>query len=53
MKQAWRELEAKFAKLAKRERTMVLVGGLAAILMLGFTLLDSSLAKHKLLNKQL
>ena len=32
---------------------MVLVGGLAAILMLGFTLLDSSLAKHKLLNKQL
>lgn len=53
MKQAWLNLERKFAKLAKRERTIVFVGGFAAILLLGFQLVDMSHAKQRILNKQL
>jgi MSHA biogenesis protein MshJ len=53
MKQYWQNLEQRFGKLAKRERTVLLFGGLAAILMLGFTLFDASLARHKMLTKQI
>lgn len=53
MKQSWKNLEDRFAKLAKRERTILFVGGVAAILLLGFSLMDTSLAKQRLISKQL
>ncbi len=53
MKQRWRTLEAKFAKLARRERLIVFAGGIVVILLIGFSILDASLAKNRQLDKQL
>ena len=53
IKQQWRELEQRFARLARRERGILLGGGLAVILIVGFSLADSSLARQRLLNKEI
>lgn len=53
MKQSWKDLADRFANLAKRERAILFAGGLAAILLLGLSLMDTSLAKQRQLNKQL
>jgi MSHA biogenesis protein MshJ len=53
LKPAWRNLEAKFEKLARRERALVLFGGIAVVLIVGFSVLDSGMARQRLLGKQL
>jgi MSHA biogenesis protein MshJ len=53
MKQYWQSLDQRYIKLTKRERGVLLLGGLGAILVLGFTIVDVSLAQHKLLTRQL
>jgi len=52
MKQYWKNLDQRFGKLTKRERNVLLFGGLGAILMLGSTLYDTSMARHNILVKQ-
>ena len=51
--QQWRELEQRFASLTRRERGILLGGGLAVILIVGFSLADSSLARQRLLSKEI
>ena len=53
MKSYWADLDKRFSKLTKRERGVLLLGGVGAILILGFSVIDISLAKHKILEKQL
>jgi MSHA biogenesis protein MshJ len=53
MKSYWSDLEKRFSKLIRRERAVLLLGGVGAILILGFSIVDVSLAKHKMLDKQL
>jgi MSHA biogenesis protein MshJ len=53
MKRYWQDLDQRFSKLAKRERGVLLLGGLGAILLLGFSVVDVSVAKHNVLTKQL
>ena len=53
IKQQWRELEQRFASLTRRERGILLGGGLAVILILGFSLADSSLARQRLVSKEI
>ena len=53
MKRYWHELDQRFSKLAKRERGVLLLGGLGAILLLGFSAVDVSVTKHRMLTKQL
>ncbi|UCD69107.1 MAG: hypothetical protein JSW48_03165 [Betaproteobacteria bacterium] len=53
LKQQWRELKQRFASLTKRERGVLLGGGLAVILILGFSLIDSSLARQRLLTERI
>jgi len=53
MKSYWADLDARFSKLTKRERGVLLLGGVGAILILGFSVVDVSLAKYKMLDKQL
>lgn len=51
--QQWRELEQRFASLTRRERGILLSGGLAVILIVGFSFADSSLARQRLLSKEI
>ncbi len=53
LKQQWRELEQRFSALTRRERGILLGGGLALILIVGFSLADSSLARQRLLSKEI
>jgi len=53
MKQLWRRYEKRFGLLTRRERGILLAGGLAVILILGFSFFDSSLARQRILGKQL
>jgi len=53
MKQQWRECEQRFARLTRRERGILLVGALAVIFILGFSLVDSSLSRQRLLSTQI
>ena len=53
MKSYWADLDKRFARLTKRERSILLLGGVIAILILGFSVVDVSLAKYKMLDKQL
>ena len=53
IKQQWREFEQRFASLTRRERGILLGGGLAVILIVGFSLADSSLARQRLLGKEI
>lgn len=53
MKQQWRELEQRFSRLKRRERGVLLAGGLAVILILGFSLFDSSFARQRVLGKEI
>ncbi len=53
MKQQWRELEQRFARLTKRERGILLGGGLAVILLVGFSITDSLLAQQRVLDKEI
>ncbi len=53
MKRFWAELEQRYSQLTKRERNVVLFGGLGAILLLGFSVIDVYLTKHTTLSKQL
>jgi len=53
IKQQWRELEQRFASLTRRERGILLGGGLAVILIVGFSLADSSLARQRVLSKEI
>lgn len=52
MKAHWRALEERFARLARRERLIVLAGGAAAILVLGFTLVEGRFKQATQLQKQ-
>jgi len=53
MKRYWQDLDQRFSKLAKRERGVLLLGGIGAILILGFSAVDVATAKHKTLALQL
>ncbi len=53
MKSYWADMDKRFSGLTKRERVILLLGGAAAILILGFSVVDVSLAKYKMLDKQL
>ena len=53
LKQRWRELEQRFAGLTRRERGILLGGGLAVILIVGFSVTDASLARQRLLTKEI
>lgn len=46
-------LKDRFAQLGRRERLVIVVGSAAAILLVGFTVADGSLAKLRKLEKQL
>jgi len=48
----WRALEQRFARLARRERMIVLAGGALAILVLGFTAVEGRLKQAAQLQKQ-
>jgi MSHA biogenesis protein MshJ len=52
MKARWEALEKRFAKLARRERLIVLAGGAAVILVLGFTLVEERFKQAAQLQKQ-
>lgn len=53
MKRYWQDLDQRFSKLARRERGVLLLGGLGAILLLGFSAVDVSLTEHKMFSRQL
>ena len=53
MTQSWRKLEQRFARLTRRERGILLIGGLALILIVGYSLVDSMLARQQMLSKQI
>jgi MSHA biogenesis protein MshJ len=53
MKQWWRRMEKRFGLLTRRERGVLLAGGLAVILILGYSGFDSSLARQRVLAAQL
>ena len=53
MKAQWRRLEERFAKLASRERLITLAGGVAAILLLGFTAVEGRFKLAAQLEKQI
>ncbi len=53
MKKSWRRLEQRFGLLTRRERGILLGGGLAVILILGYSYLDASIARQRVLNTQL
>lgn len=52
MKAQWRMLEERFAKLARRERLVLLAGGALAILVLGFTAIEGRFKLAAQLQKQ-
>jgi len=49
MTKRWRELELRFAGLKRRERGILIAGGVSLVLLLGFSLFDSSFARQRLL----
>ena len=49
----WKNLDQKFSKLTKRERVILFVGSVGVILILGFWVVDASLANGKLIQRQL
>ena len=49
MMKRWRELELRFAGLKRRERGVLIAGGVSLVLLLGFSLFDSSSAQQRLL----
>ena len=53
MRKSWRRLEQRFGLLTRRERGILLGGGLAVILILGYTVVDTSLARQRVLVSQL
>jgi MSHA biogenesis protein MshJ len=53
MKKSWRRLEQRFGLLTRRERGILLGGGLAVILILGYSYLDASIARQRVLGTQL
>ncbi|HUU71036.1 MAG TPA: hypothetical protein VMW70_00285 [Burkholderiales bacterium] len=53
MKQSWRRLEKRFDLLTRRERGILLGGGLAVILIFGYSLLDASFARQRVLGTQI
>lgn len=53
MKEQWDRLVKRFDALAKRERMAVLFGGVLVIALVGFTLIDSALAKQRAFDKQI
>ncbi|MGH8678425.1 MAG: type II secretion system protein GspM, partial [Burkholderiales bacterium] len=53
MKERYQQLADRFAKLARRERLVVIVGGAAAVLVIGYTVAEGRLSRHIKLQKQL
>lgn len=49
MTKRWRQLELRFAGLKRRERGVLIAGGVSLVLLLGFSLFDSSSARQRLL----
>jgi MSHA biogenesis protein MshJ len=49
VKQQWAELEQRFSRLTRRERAILFAGGLALLLIVGFSLVDSSIARQRAL----
>lgn len=47
MRRQWAELAQRFDRLTRRERGILLVGGLALFAIIGFSLVDSSLARQR------
>ena len=52
MRQHWTELAQRFNRLTRRERGILLLGGLALFVIVGFSLVDSSLARQRGLAEQ-
>lgn len=53
MKQQWRALEQRFAGLQRRERAILLAGGVVLVLWSGFLLFDASVARQRVLVEQI
>jgi MSHA biogenesis protein MshJ len=53
MKKRWERLSKRFEALGRRERLTVLLGGVLVIVLVGFSLIDSSLAKLSAFEKQI
>lgn len=53
MKKWWLRMEKRFGLLTRRERGVLLAGGLAVIFILGYSWFDSSLARQRVLAAQL
>jgi len=53
MRKSWRRLEQRFGILTRRERGILLGGGLAVIFILGYSYLDASLIRQRMLSTQL
>ncbi|HUF22002.1 MAG TPA: hypothetical protein VMP00_14775 [Burkholderiales bacterium] len=53
MKRQWARLVKRFDALGKRERMTVLLGGVLVIALVGFSLIDSALAKQRAFDKQI
>jgi MSHA biogenesis protein MshJ len=53
MKAQWARLVKRFDALGKRERMTVLLGGVLVIALVGFSLIDSALAKQRAFEKQI
>lgn len=53
MKQQWAELEQRFSRLTRRERGILFAGGLALLLIVGFSLVDSSIGRQRALVEEI
>ncbi len=49
MRRHWRELGQRFAGLKRRERGILLVGGVIVVFLVGFSLIDSSFSRQRVL----
>ena len=53
MTNRWRVLALRFSGLKRRERGVLIAGGVVLVLLLGFSLFDSSLARQRLLSENI
>ena len=51
--QAWHRLEQRYARLIRRERGILLAGGLIVVFLLGYSMVDASWSKQRVLLKQI
>lgn len=53
MMKSWRQLEQSYANLSRRERVILLVGGVMVLLLIGYSQIDASLTKQRLLEHRI